>query len=78
MVCRQRVRAVKCFVKRSGMFVTTYTSALLSVEKQKYDSKERNKVLIQVPAIVDFYNSHMAGVHRLDHMIVFYRSCIRS
>ena len=78
LVCGQRVRAVKYFDKRCVMFLTTYASVLPSVEKQKYDSKKRKKIPIQVPAIVDIYNSHMGGVDRLDHMIALYRSCIRS
>ena len=48
LVCGQRVRAVKYFGKRCVMLLTTYASILLSVEKQKYDSKERKKIPIQV------------------------------
>ena len=48
------------FYKRCVMFLTTYASALPSIEKQKYDSKER-KIPIQVTAIVDVYNPHMGG-----------------
>ena len=78
LVCGQRVWAVKYFDKRCVMFLITYASVLPLVEKQKYDSKERKKVPIQVPAIVDIYNFHMGGVDRLDHMIALYRSWIRS
>ena len=77
LVCGQRVWAVKYFEKRCVMFLTTYASVLPLVEKQKYDSKERKKVPIQVPAVVDIYNSHMGGVDRLDHIIALYRSWIR-
>ena len=72
LVCGQRVWAVKYFEKRCVMFLTTYAFVLPLVEKQKYDSKERKKVPIQVPAIVDIYNSHMGGVDRLDHIIALY------
>ena len=72
------MRAFKYFGKRCVMFLITYASVLLSVEKQKYDSKERKKIPIQIPAIVNLYNSRMEGADRLDHMIALYQSSIRS
>ena len=65
------MRAVKYLDKRCVMFLTTYASVLLSVEKQKYDSKERKKIPVKVPAIADLYNSYMGSVERLNYMIAF-------
>ena len=61
------MRTVKYLDKRCVMFLTTYASVLPSVEKQKYGSKQR---FPSSPSnCLYFYNSHMGGVDRLDHML---------
>ena len=60
------------------MFATTCASVEPTIEKLKYNSKQRNMIPMPVPTIVSLYNKHVRGIDRLNHLIELYRSVIHS
>ncbi len=74
----ERVTAVKWYDNKGVHTLSTFATAHPVVQKERFDRRRKENIVIQCPSIVHEYNQAMGGVDLHDQYIALYRFSFKS